>query len=78
MNTDIIAGKWKQFVGKAKETWADLTDDDLKKAEGGKDHLVGVIQEKYGNTKEEAHKAVQELWEKHNPDAPKNDINRPV
>ncbi len=76
MNTDIIAGKWKQVVGKAKEKWADLTDDDLKKAEGGKDHLIGVIQEKYGNTKEEAHKAVQDFWEKHDPDSAKNDIHR--
>jgi len=77
MNTDMIAGKWKQVVGKAKEAWADLTDDDLKKAEGGKDHLVGVIQEKYGKTKEEAHKAVQDFWEKHDPDSARNDINRP-
>ena len=68
MNTDMIAGKWKQVVAKAKSEWADLTDDDLKKAEASQDHLVGVIQEKYGNTKEEAHKKVQAFWEKHDPD----------
>lgn len=65
MNTDILEGKWKQLVGKAKELWADLTEDDLKKAEGGVDKLVGVVQEKYGKTKEEAQKHVQEFLDKH-------------
>ena len=68
MNTDMIAGKWKQVVAKAKGEWAKLTDDDLKKAEAGRDHLVGVVQEKYGNTFDEAHKQVQAFWEKHNTD----------
>ena len=68
MNTDIIAGKWKQVVAKAKAEWADLTDDDLKKAEAGKDHLVGVVQERYGKTKEQAHEQVQAFWDKNDPD----------
>ncbi len=68
MNTDIIAGKWKQVVANAKAEWARFTDDDLKTAEAGHDHLVGLVQERYGNTKEEAHKQVQAFWEKHNPD----------
>ena len=68
MNTDIIAGKWKQVVSKAKSEWADLTDDDLKKAEASRDHLVGVIQEKYGKTKDEAHEQVQAFCNKHDLD----------
>jgi uncharacterized protein YjbJ (UPF0337 family) len=68
MNTDIIAGKWKQMVSKAKSEWADLTDDDLKKAEAGRDHLVGVIQERYGKTKEQADEQVQAFWNKNDPD----------
>ena len=68
MNTDIIAGKWKQVVARAKSEWADLTDDDLKKAEAGQEHLAGVIQERYGKTKEEAEKQVQEFWHKYDPD----------
>jgi uncharacterized protein YjbJ (UPF0337 family) len=64
MNTDIIEGKWKQVMGKAKAAWGDLTDDDLKKAEGGKDQLIGVIQERYGKTKDEASKTVDGFLEK--------------
>lgn len=29
MNWDELAGKWKQSVGKVKEKWGKLTDDDL-------------------------------------------------
>ena len=29
MNWDQIEGKWKQSVGKVKEKWGKLTDDDL-------------------------------------------------
>ena len=34
MNTDQIKGNWEQFVGKAKEKWGRLTDDDWKIVEG--------------------------------------------
>lgn len=66
MNTDIIEGKWKQIMGRAKSAWAELTDDDLKKAEGGKDKLIGVVQERYGQTKDDARKAVEGFLDKHN------------
>ena len=48
MNTDQMKGNWKQFVGKAKETWGKLTDNDWRIVEGKRDHLVGRIQERYG------------------------------
>ncbi len=66
MNTDTIEGKWKQLVGRAKSAWGELTDDDLKKAEGGKDKLIGVVQERYGKTKEDARTAVEGFLNKHN------------
>jgi uncharacterized protein YjbJ (UPF0337 family) len=45
MNTDQMKGNWKQFVGKAKEKWGKLTDDDWRVAEGKRDQLVGRIQD---------------------------------
>jgi uncharacterized protein YjbJ (UPF0337 family) len=68
MNTDIIAGKWKQAISNIKSEWADLTDDDLKKVEASRDHLVGVIQERYGKSKEQADEQVQAFWKKHDSD----------
>jgi uncharacterized protein YjbJ (UPF0337 family) len=60
MNNDICEGKWKQVRGKAKEWWGKLTDDDLDKVEGKFDKLIGLLQEKYGYTKQQA----IEEWEK--------------
>ena len=52
MNKDQAQGKWEQVKGKAKKAWAELTDDDFLKAEGSADKLYGVIQQKFGDTKD--------------------------
>jgi uncharacterized protein YjbJ (UPF0337 family) len=64
MNADILRGKWNQIKGKAKRKWGKLTDDDLDKVEGSRDELVGAVQERYGKSKEEAEKEVDEWSEK--------------
>lgn len=46
-------GRWNQLKGKAKQQWADLTDDDLLYVEGKEDELLGRMQEKTGKTKDE-------------------------
>ncbi|WP_265515717.1 CsbD family protein [Nitratireductor luteus] len=60
MNWDRIKGQWKQYTGKAKEKWGDLTDDDLDRVEGQREQLVGKIQEKYGIARAEAEREVDE------------------
>ena len=54
MNKDMLEGKWKQVRGQAKEWWGKLTDDDLDRAAGKADQLVGLLQEKYGYTRQQA------------------------
>jgi uncharacterized protein YjbJ (UPF0337 family) len=54
MNKDILAGKWKQMRGNAKTWWGKLTDDDLDRAAGKYDVLAGLLQEKYGYTRQRA------------------------
>jgi uncharacterized protein YjbJ (UPF0337 family) len=54
MDWDEIKGNWLQVKGKAREKWGDLTDDDLDRIGGKKDQLVGMIQSKYGKTKDDA------------------------
>lgn len=63
MNWDQVKGNWTQLKGKAREQWADLTDDDLEKIGGMKDQFVGKLQEKYGQTREDAEKAAED-WAK--------------
>ena len=52
MNKDVLEGKWKQMRGEAKAWWGKLTDDDLNRAAGKFEVLTGLLQEKYGYTRQ--------------------------
>ncbi|WP_207100358.1 CsbD family protein [Paracoccus shandongensis] len=65
MNWDIIQGKWKQVQGSVKEKWGDLTDDELTQIDGNKDRLAGKLQEKYGWTKNDAERAIDDHFRDH-------------
>ena len=65
MNTDQLKGNWKQLVGKAKEKWGQLTDDDWKIVEGKRDQLVGKVQERYGIAREEEERQVTDFERTH-------------
>jgi len=54
MNKDIAQGKWKQIQGEAKAWWGKLSDDDLERAGGKFDVLSGLLQEKYGYSRQRA------------------------
>ncbi|MBX3057038.1 MAG: CsbD family protein [Anaerolineae bacterium] len=61
MNSDILEGKWNQVKGKVRQKWGELTDDDLTRIAGKRDELVGLIQERYGRTRAEAEREVNEF-----------------
>lgn len=54
MNEDIFQGKWKQLRGQVQQKWGDLTDDDLNRIKGTQTEFEGLLQERYGYTKERA------------------------
>lgn len=58
MNWDRIQGNWKQFSGKVKEKWGDLTDDDIARVNGNREQLEGVLQQRYGYAKDRAKQEV--------------------
>ncbi len=58
MNWDKIEGNWKQFKGRVKEKWGDLTDDDLDRVAGSREQLEGLIQQRYGIAKDQVKKDV--------------------
>jgi uncharacterized protein YjbJ (UPF0337 family) len=62
MDWNRVEGNWKQFKGKVKEKWGDLTDDDLDKIGGRRDQLEGKIQERYGIAKDQARKDVDDWF----------------
>jgi len=54
MNKDVFEGKWKQIRGQAKVWWGKLSDDDLEQVGGQFDKLIGLLQVKYGYSRQQA------------------------
>ncbi|WP_029059259.1 CsbD family protein [Stappia stellulata] len=60
MNWDQIEGNWKEYKGKAQAQWGKLTDDELDRVAGRRTELVGLLQQKYGQQREEAEREVDD------------------
>jgi uncharacterized protein YjbJ (UPF0337 family) len=58
MNTDTFEGQWRQMRGELRSWWGRLSDNDFEKIAGKKDRLVGMLQEKYGYTREAAQQEI--------------------
>lgn len=65
MNQDIFAGQWKQMRGALKSWWGKLADDDFDRIEGQKDQLIGLVQEKYGHTRDQAQQEVERRFKEY-------------
>ncbi len=61
MNWNQIEGSWKQARGRVREKWGKLTDDDLEYIAGKRDQLVGLLQRKYGEGRDEIERQVAEF-----------------
>jgi uncharacterized protein YjbJ (UPF0337 family) len=59
MRNEIFEGKWKQMRGQAKIWWGKFTDADLEQVDGKLSKLIGLLQEKYGYTLEQAEKEIE-------------------
>lgn len=60
MNKLQIKGNWKIAVGKLKQTYANLTDDDLIYIEGKEEELTGRVQRRLGKSQEEVEKIIHD------------------
>jgi uncharacterized protein YjbJ (UPF0337 family) len=78
MNKDVLQGKWKQIRGEAKSWWGKLTDDDLDRAAGKFDVLAGLLQEKYGYTREIAANEIDKLVTEYEANLKKKTVPTPV
>ena len=66
MNWDRIEGNWKEFMGKAKQQWGKLTDDDLTYINGRRDELSGRLQRYYGYGKDQADREIDDWTRRSN------------
>jgi uncharacterized protein YjbJ (UPF0337 family) len=48
-------------MSKRRQKWADLTDDDVQRMKGNYEECVGILQQKYGKTKEEVERQLSEI-----------------
>jgi len=56
-----IKGNWNQIKGKLKQKYAKLTDDDLAYLEGKGEELLGRLQEKTGQSREDLIKEINSM-----------------
>jgi uncharacterized protein YjbJ (UPF0337 family) len=61
MNKLQIKGDWNIAKGKIKQKWASLTDNDLQFVDGKEDELIGRIQKRTGEAREEVERALEEF-----------------
>jgi uncharacterized protein YjbJ (UPF0337 family) len=77
MNKDVLEGKWKQIRGEAKGWWGKLTDDDLERAGGKFDVLAGLLQEKYGYSRQRATEEIDKRVTEYEAKLKKNTVPTP-
>jgi uncharacterized protein YjbJ (UPF0337 family) len=61
MNKLQMKGSWNEIKGKLKQSYGNLTDDDLVFAEGKDDELLGRLQKKLGKSKDEVKQIIEGL-----------------
>ena len=54
-----LEGQWNQVKGRLRQRWGQLTDDELQQARGSTDELVGMIEQKTG----ESRRAIEDYLE---------------
>jgi|HubBroStandDraft_6_1064221.scaffolds.fasta_scaffold2915312_1 uncharacterized protein YjbJ (UPF0337 family) len=61
MNREQLSYTWKQVKAHVKSEWANVADESLMHLRAKKDTLVGKIQERYTNLKDEAERQLDEI-----------------
>lgn len=57
------AGQWKTLVGAVKEKYGQITDNELSQLNGNVDQLIGLVQRKSGQTREQIEAFIHECGE---------------
>jgi uncharacterized protein YjbJ (UPF0337 family) len=61
LNAQVLQGQWNKVRGQLKKKWGQLTDDDLRFANGNIDQLIGRIQSRTGAAREAIEEYLDEL-----------------
>ena len=77
MNTDTFEGRWRQMRGDLRSWWGKLSDNDFEKIAGRKDRLLGMLQEKYGYTREAAQQEIDRRFREYDERSPTSTATAP-
>ena len=72
MNSDIFKGKWKEIKGGIKEKWGKLTDDEITRVEGSEEKFIGILQKKYGYSRDDAQREYETFMDRYADRPPKD------
>lgn len=61
MTTTELKTDWEIQKAKLKQSFADLTDNDLMFLDGKKEELLGRLEKKLGKSKEEIRKIIEKI-----------------
>lgn len=64
MNQSQIAGKWKEIKGEIRKAWGELTDDEVERTKGNMESISGLIQQRFGLSKEQAKEKLAGVYNK--------------
>ena len=65
VNQQVLEGHWNDIQGKLRNHWGQLTDSDLERFKGDAEQLVGMIQRKTGEAREEVENYLQRITDAH-------------
>lgn len=63
LNQDQIKGKWDEIKGGVRNLWGKLTDDEVEQFKGNLQSISGIVQERYGESKDSISKKLDRLMD---------------
>jgi uncharacterized protein YjbJ (UPF0337 family) len=58
MYQDVLRTRWKQFRNELEYQWKHLTSDELDGIQGKRDHLIALLERRYGYARRRAEQEV--------------------